>query len=262
MQLRQRRPLRRGHVGLPDVGAGIEDVVVGRRDVHVAAHDDLLRAGGDHLAQRGQPGELVRVVLRARLPPVRHVHGDHADPAARRGDRPRLGVREARRAGESRHHVVESGAREDGDPVPRRLTVDGDGVPALGQLLAEQLEERVVGELGLLQAHHVRAPLVEPRQQSRHALPDRVDVPGRESHRRTVAPAARRSSADGGLGGRERQLVAVGVDDHPVAVAHLAGQDPLGQGVLDPPLDQPLQRAGAVGGVVALAGQQLGRRPR
>ena len=146
-QLRQRRPLRRGHVGLPHVGAGIEDVVVGRRDVHVAAHDDLLRPCGDHLAQRGQPGELVRVVLRARLPPVRHVHGDHPDPGARRGDRPRLGVREARRAGESRHHVVESDAREDGDPVPRRLTVDGDGVPARGELLAEQLEERVVGSL-------------------------------------------------------------------------------------------------------------------
>ena len=44
----------------------------------------------------------------------------------------------------------------------------GDLVAALGELVAEQLAEGVVGELGLLQADDVGPPLVEPRQQARH----------------------------------------------------------------------------------------------
>jgi hypothetical protein len=61
--------------------------------------------------------------------------------------------------------------------------VNCDGIPAVSELVAEQVEERIVSELGLLQADHVRPPLVQPRQQPRHALLDRVDVPGRDSHR-------------------------------------------------------------------------------
>jgi hypothetical protein len=60
--------------------------------------------------------------------------------------------------------------------------VQRDLVAALGELGAEQLRELVVGELGLLQAHDVRAALVQPRQQPRQALLDRVDVPGRDPH--------------------------------------------------------------------------------
>ena len=121
-------------------------------------------------------------MLRARHAPVRHVHRDHPDPAARRRHRARLGMREPRRAGEPRHHVVQPHAREDRHPVPRRLAVSRDGVAAAGELVAEQLGERVVGELGLLQADHVRLPLVQPGQQPRHPLLDRVDVPRRDPH--------------------------------------------------------------------------------
>ena len=59
----------------------------------------------------------------------------------------------------------------------------------------EQLVEGVVGELGLLQADDVRAALVEPGQQPRQPLLDRVDVPGRHSHRPTV-PAPRRAERE------------------------------------------------------------------
>jgi hypothetical protein len=38
------------------------------------------------------------------------------------------------------------------------------------EFLAEQVGERVVGELGLLEAEHVGLPLVEPREQPRHPL--------------------------------------------------------------------------------------------
>jgi hypothetical protein len=59
-----------------------------------------------------------------------------------------------------------------------------DVVTALRQLLAEQRREGVVGELGLLQAHDVRLAVVQPRQQARQALLDRVDVPRRDAHSR------------------------------------------------------------------------------
>jgi hypothetical protein len=60
--------------------------------------------------------------------------------------------------------------------------VRGDLVAAVAQLGPEEVGERVVGELGLLQADDVRRALVEPRQEPGDALLDRVDVPGRESH--------------------------------------------------------------------------------
>jgi hypothetical protein len=91
-------------------------------------------------------------------------------------------MREAGRAGEPGHDVLEPDAREDRHAVPRRLAVDGDLVVARGELGPEQLGERGVGELGLLQAHHVGLALVQPRQQPRDALLDRVDVPGRDPH--------------------------------------------------------------------------------
>ena len=115
LQLGQRRPLGRRDMGLADIGLGIEHVVVGRGDVHVAAHDRGLRAGGDHLPQRRQPGELVLVVLgvrrRARWartprPPGsrRRSRTPRAPPdagnRAHRGSRPRR--RPARRARGSR----------------------------------------------------------------------------------------------------------------------------------------------------------------
>jgi hypothetical protein len=61
--------------------------------------------------------------------------------------------------------------------------VNCDGIPTVSELVAEQVEERIVSELGLLQADHIRPPLIQPRQQPRHALLHRVDVPGRDSHR-------------------------------------------------------------------------------
>jgi hypothetical protein len=54
-----------------------------------------------------------------------------------------------------------------------------DGIAAAGELVAEQVDERVVCELRLLQADDIRLALIQPRQQPRHALLDGVDVPGR-----------------------------------------------------------------------------------
>jgi hypothetical protein len=61
--------------------------------------------------------------------------------------------------------------------------VQRDLVAAARQLVAEQGGERVVRQLGLLQADDVRLALVQPRQQPRQALLDRVHVPGRDPHR-------------------------------------------------------------------------------
>jgi hypothetical protein len=110
LQLRQRLPLGRRDMGLADVGVGVEDVVVGGRDVHVPAHDCRLRAGGDHLPQRRDPGELVPVVLGVRLPPVGHVDADHPHSAAGGGHRPRFRAREPGPPGEPLHHILQPDA--------------------------------------------------------------------------------------------------------------------------------------------------------
>ena len=166
----------------------------------------VVRPGGDHVAQRREPGELVAVVVGVGLAPVRDVEAVDADPAAGRGDRARLRPLPVGRALEPGDHVVEADAGEDRHAVPLALAVGGDLVAALLQLPAQQLGERLVGELRLLEADDVGAPLVEPRQQPRHALPHRVDVPGGDPHRLTVTPgggtlAGRRADLGGSRGG-------------------------------------------------------------
>ena len=62
------------------------------------------------------------------------------------------------------------------------FSVYRDVVAAAPELAAEQLRERSVGKLRLLQAGDVRPPLIQPGQEARESLLDRVDVPGRDSH--------------------------------------------------------------------------------
>ena len=204
LQIGECLALGRCDVRLADVGVGIEDVIVGRRDVEVAGDERGIRAGAEHFLQRREPRELVLVVVRVGLTPVRDVYGDDADAAARGRDCARFGMRKTGSAGQACHHVFETYTREDRDAVPGGLTVSGCFVAPLLELVVEQLGECVVGKLRLLQADHVRLPLVEPWQEPGHALLDRVDVPGGDSHRRhaigVVSAAAR-----GGLGCRRRR---------------------------------------------------------
>ena len=183
LQFGQGRPFRRGDMGLPHVGVRVEDVGVRRRDVHVATDHYGPGTGPDRLAQRRQPGELVVVMTGVRRPPVRHVHRVHPDPAAAGGHGPRLGVGKSRRTRDSRHHAVQPDAGKDRHPVPPGFTVHGRRVAAAVELGAEKFGERVVAELGFLEADHIGLSLVQPGQQARHPLLDRVHVPGRYPHR-------------------------------------------------------------------------------
>jgi nitroimidazol reductase NimA-like FMN-containing flavoprotein (pyridoxamine 5'-phosphate oxidase superfamily) len=63
-------------------------------------------------------------------------------------------------------------------------------VTALIQLGPQQFGEGVVGQLGLLQADHIRPALVQPRQQPRQPLLDRVDIPRRYPHPAHSSPAS------------------------------------------------------------------------
>jgi hypothetical protein len=90
-------------------------------------------------------------------------------------------MRKARPARQPHQHVVEAYTRQDRDAIPSRLTVNRDGVLSAAELVAEEVEKRIVREPGLLQADHIRLPLIQPGEQPRHARRDRVDVPGRDS---------------------------------------------------------------------------------
>jgi hypothetical protein len=175
-------PLGRRHVGVADVGGGVEHVDVGRRDVHVPAHHHRLRAPGDGVAQGGQPGELVAVVLGVRLAPVGHIHAVHAHAAAGGEHRAGLRVGEPGRAGKPRLHVLEAHTREDGHAVPLHLPVAGDRVATGGELTAEHQVEGLVRELRLLQAHDVGLAFIQPGQKPRHPLLGGVHVPAGDAH--------------------------------------------------------------------------------
>ena len=82
--------------------------------------------------QRGQPFQLVAVVVGVRLAAVGHVDGVHADAAARRGHSPRLRVRKPRPGREPADDVVEPGLGEDRDTIPGRLPVRRQLVAAVG----------------------------------------------------------------------------------------------------------------------------------
>ena len=184
LQLGQRRPLGRRDVGL--ARRRRPDRTRRRRSARCSCRRRRSSASGPAatiVAQRGQPGELVLVVLGARRPPVRHVHRDDADPAAGRGDRARLRVREAGRAGESRS--------------PRRRAPPGTGSPPRSTAPGRERRPRSPGRRARRRAARVNAssaslvscrpddvglPLVQPGQQPRHPLLDRVHVPGRYPH--------------------------------------------------------------------------------
>ena len=101
-----------------------------------------------------EPHELAVVELGADLAPVRHVDADEADPAAVGGDEARVTfVRDRRARRRSRWSTfVDADAGEDRDAVPLALAVV-HGLVA--ERLRTQLRERLVGELGLLEAEHV-----------------------------------------------------------------------------------------------------------
>ena len=69
-------------------------------------------------------------------------------------------MREARRTRNSHHNVIQTHTRKDRDTIPPCLAVSRDRVPTLSELVAEQVEESIVCELGLLQA--------EPRPGAAH----------------------------------------------------------------------------------------------
>jgi Ser/Thr protein kinase RdoA (MazF antagonist) len=172
LQLGQGGAFRRGDMSLAHVGGRVEHVGVGRRDVHVPADQRGLRARPDDLLQRGQPGQFVLVVLGVRHPPVRNIYRMDPDAGAGRGHRTGLLVREAGPASQARHHIVQPDPRQDGHTVPPGLAMQGGLVPAVPELVVQKLAERIVGQLGLLEADDIGLALIQPRQQPGNPLLD------------------------------------------------------------------------------------------
>src|SRR5262249_35517324 len=99
----------------------------------------------------------------------------------------RFRMKKARPTFEASHDSLQAGSRQNRDAVPLGLTMRRQLVAARSELRAQQANQRPVAELGFLQAQDVRPPLIEPGQQSRHALFDGVDVPGGDPHRLRLA---------------------------------------------------------------------------
>src|SRR5215469_8050112 len=197
-EARQCCPFRLGDVRLPDISSGIENVRIGWSDIHVAAHQRGLGTRPDIPLQRGEPLELVLIVLRAGSAPVRDIDSVDADAIAAGRHRARLLVGEAGTAWQPLDHVVEASAGQDRDAVPARLPVHGGLISTGFKLRAEQFGECVVIKLEFLHAHHIGLALIEPRQQSWHALLDGIHVPGCDPHRPYSSPSggtARRGGA-------------------------------------------------------------------
>src|SRR4051812_20593070 len=100
-------------MGVALVSVGIEHVVVGRRDVHVPKHDLLVGSYGDHVAEGGEPLELVLVVVGVGRAAVGHVHAGDTDAATGGRDHASLGLWEARPTLDSASHVFETDTRQD-----------------------------------------------------------------------------------------------------------------------------------------------------
>ena len=166
-------------------------VAVFGRDVEVAEHHHLVGgcAGGRQpVAQRLEPDELAVVELGAHLPAVGDVDAHDAHAVARCREHTRVAL-----VGvdvilvEAVGRVADAHAREDGDAVPLPL-------PVVHRLVAQGLEaqvrERLVGELGLLQAQDVGLGVGEPLLDPLLACLQRVDVPGGDAHPATLPTRA------------------------------------------------------------------------
>ena len=99
-------------------------------------------------------------------------------------------MRQQRRAGEKLFidyagPTLALAAREQRDAVPALLSDPGAAIAGGLDLRARKLR---IGRLDLLQLDNIGPGRVEPRQQLHEALAKVVDVPGRDSHRRRLAP--------------------------------------------------------------------------
>ena len=154
---RQRRPLRRRHVGLADVGVRIEDVDIGRCDVHVAAHHR--RRAARRRSSRAAP------------PATRACSGSDRNPEpARSAHRPS--------ARGSRHRSQDTHAPLDpGSPGRRELRPRCHRVPSERGSPPHSTAPRRAGQ-----------PRIRDRRARRRAAP-------RRRRRRAWSPAGRRHRA-------------------------------------------------------------------
>ena len=135
--------------------------------------------GRDGRPQRCQPLQLVGVVVVAGLTAVGHVDRPQPHRPAGRPDRTGLDRREPGLVTQPTGDVGETDPGQQRHAVPSAVAVAGDPV---SQGLDLGGRERVVGDLGLLQADRVRPGGLQPVQQPGQPGGDRVDVPGGDPH--------------------------------------------------------------------------------
>jgi hypothetical protein len=174
-------------------GGRIPDVLVRRCDVEIAADQQGLR----HIARLAEPpreplvpGELRLIEGRVHHAPVRRIHAHHADAAAHGSDHPRLchrlviarlgRLRRPQRLSEVRHDLLDAVPAHDGHPVPAAFAMMREFVAEIAKCGHGRVG---IGELRLLHEEHVGLRALEPPDDLLQPCAQRVDVPGRDSHR-------------------------------------------------------------------------------
>ena len=93
-------------MGMPDERGRVEEIDIGGGDVHVTADQQITAGLLDLGPQRGQPGQLVPVVVVVHCSAVRHVRAGDPDLAAGRRYRPGFRLRQTRLVGQAWFRIL------------------------------------------------------------------------------------------------------------------------------------------------------------
>ena len=183
---RERRAFRFGDVGAAAEHLHVPHILVGRGDVPVTDQCDPCRRVAPQpligvISQCRKPIQLVTEVRVFNGAAIGNIEAPQPNTAAGRTQRPGLGFTpEHRLIVETDRNVVDAHPGGDGHPVP--LVVSAVRHFVTGAQERHQWE-LFVGALGLLHGEHVDIGACHPVDHPLRAGPDRVDVPGGDSHR-------------------------------------------------------------------------------
>ena len=189
LYVRERGTFGGSHVGGLGEQRDVPDVLIARCHVEVTGQGVRqvrirCQLGLSGRLQRSQPAKLVGVVLVVGLSSVRYVQAPHTHATARGTDRAGFDhVLVRGLVGEVEDHIAESYPGKNCHPVPTAVPVRSHFVP---QRLDRHLGKGFGGAFQLLECDHIGLSGFQPLDYPLNASSNRVDVPRRNPHTRTL----------------------------------------------------------------------------